>query len=93
MALEQGGVIAAGTPDTVLADARVVSSYLGTNEDVVHRSGDRPAQVRYMSGQQRAVGGRADPAPARGSVWGQWTETRIARDDPGGSNWTERSSW
>jgi ABC-type branched-subunit amino acid transport system ATPase component/ABC-type branched-subunit amino acid transport system permease subunit len=41
IALEQGGVIAGGTPSQVLSDPRVISSYLGTNEDVVHRSGGR----------------------------------------------------
>ena len=41
IALEQGQVIAGGTPSQVLSDPRVISSYLGTNEDVVHRSGGR----------------------------------------------------
>ena len=41
VALEQGGVIAGGTPAQVLSDHRVITSYLGTNEDVVHRSGVR----------------------------------------------------
>jgi branched-chain amino acid transport system ATP-binding protein len=41
IALEQGQVIAGGTPAQVLSDPRVISSYLGTNEDVVHRSGGR----------------------------------------------------
>jgi ABC-type branched-subunit amino acid transport system ATPase component/ABC-type branched-subunit amino acid transport system permease subunit len=41
VALEQGAVIAGGTPAQVLADHRVITSYLGTNEDVVHRSGVR----------------------------------------------------
>jgi ABC-type branched-subunit amino acid transport system ATPase component/ABC-type branched-subunit amino acid transport system permease subunit len=41
VALEQGGVIAGGTPHQVLSDPRVITSYLGTNEDVVHRSGGR----------------------------------------------------
>ena len=41
IALEQGGVIAGGTPSQVLSDPRVITSYLGTNEDVVHRSGGR----------------------------------------------------
>ncbi len=41
VALEQGAVIAGGTPSQVLSDPRVITSYLGTNEDVVHRSGMR----------------------------------------------------
>ncbi len=43
VALEQGTVIAGGSPEQVLADHRVITSYLGTNEDVVHRSGTRPS--------------------------------------------------
>jgi branched-chain amino acid transport system ATP-binding protein len=39
VALEQGAVIARGRPDAVLADQRVITSYLGTDQDVVHRSG------------------------------------------------------
>ncbi len=39
VALEQGSVIARGRPDEVLADHRVITSYLGTDEGTIHRSG------------------------------------------------------
>src|SRR5690606_21939811 len=42
-AVEQGRVIASGTRGEVLHDPAVIASYLGTNEDVMHRSGDRQA--------------------------------------------------
>ena len=41
VALDQGAVIAAGTADHVLHHPEVVASYLGTNEDVIARSGER----------------------------------------------------
>lgn len=41
IALEQGRVIARGEPAAVLADPAVVASFLGTDDDVVHRSGRR----------------------------------------------------
>ncbi len=51
VALEQGAVIAGGTPAQVLSDPRVITSYLGTNEDVVHRSGGRRGST-YSAGSQ-----------------------------------------
>lgn len=41
VALDQGAVIADGTADHVLHHPEVVASYLGTNEDVIARSGER----------------------------------------------------
>ena len=41
VALDQGAVIADGSIDDVLHHPDVVASYLGTNEDVIHRSGER----------------------------------------------------
>jgi ABC-type branched-subunit amino acid transport system ATPase component len=50
VALEQGAVIAGGTPSQVLSNPRVITSYLGTNDDVVHRSGRRGSS--YSAGSQ-----------------------------------------
>lgn len=41
VALDQGAVIADGSADHVLHHPQVVASYLGTNEDVIARSGER----------------------------------------------------
>ena len=39
IAMELGAVITRGDPDAVLADPRVIESYLGTSEEVIKRSG------------------------------------------------------
>jgi len=47
--LELGGILSQGTPDEVISDPRVVSSYLGGDVDVINRSGSRkkkPARRR-----------------------------------------------
>ena len=46
VALDLGCVVTRGTPDEVLSDSRVVSSYLGGDIDVIHRSGTRPLAHR-----------------------------------------------
>jgi Branched-chain amino acid ATP-binding cassette transporter len=43
--------MAGGTPAQVLSNPRVISSYLGTNEAVVHRSGGRGATSSYSGGR------------------------------------------
>ena len=40
IALEQGSVIAQGTPEEVLNDPLVISSYLGTSKETIQRSGN-----------------------------------------------------
>jgi branched-chain amino acid transport system ATP-binding protein len=40
VALDLGAVVVQGDADTVLEDARVISAYLGTSEDVIRRSGE-----------------------------------------------------
>jgi ABC-type branched-subunit amino acid transport system ATPase component/predicted MFS family arabinose efflux permease len=42
LALDLGRVITSGTPAEVLADTRVIASYLGTNEAAIARSGAAP---------------------------------------------------
>jgi ABC-type branched-subunit amino acid transport system ATPase component len=39
--LELGGILSEGSPEEVISDPRVVSSYLGGDVDVINRSGDR----------------------------------------------------
>ena len=57
VALELGAVIAAGTPAEVLAHPRVIESYLGTDADVIHRSGAAPTPPSTQPPRRRS-----DPA-------------------------------
>ena len=41
IALELGAIVVRGTPDEVIRDPRVISSYLGGDIDVIQRSGTR----------------------------------------------------
>jgi branched-chain amino acid transport system ATP-binding protein len=43
IALDLGTVVTRGTPSAVMSDARVVSSYLGSDVGVIQRSGRVPA--------------------------------------------------
>ncbi len=45
VAMDQGRVVTEGPPPEVLADARVVASYLGTEEGAVRRSGTRTQEA------------------------------------------------
>jgi ABC-type branched-subunit amino acid transport system ATPase component len=48
-AMEAGAVIAEGTPEEIRSNARVIASYLGTDEAAVERSGARTAPTRTGS--------------------------------------------
>jgi branched-chain amino acid transport system ATP-binding protein len=51
LAMDQGATIARGIPDAVLNDERVISSYLGTSENVVEQA--RTRRTRRKAGQPR----------------------------------------
>ena len=48
--LEAGQVIAEGTPDAVRNDPTVISSYLGTDERAIQRSGARAEATNAPTG-------------------------------------------
>jgi hypothetical protein len=54
VALELGAAICKGSPEEVLADLRVTSSYLGTDEVAIERSGTSGA-ARERAGQRPAL--------------------------------------
>jgi len=51
VAMELGRVITRGTPAAVLSDDRVIASYLGTEESVIHRSGTGPVREPALTPQ------------------------------------------
>jgi ABC-type branched-subunit amino acid transport system ATPase component len=53
MALEQGRVIAGGTPQDVLNDAQVIASYLGTDQAAIGRSGAAKPRKRATKAAAR----------------------------------------
>jgi len=53
MALEQGRVIAEGTPQEVLGDAQVIASYLGTDAAAIGRSGGAKPRKRTTKAAAR----------------------------------------
>jgi len=55
IALELGAVVTQGTPQEVIADPRVISSYLGGDIDVINRSGVPTGGRRRASSAQRAA--------------------------------------
>jgi branched-chain amino acid transport system ATP-binding protein len=69
LALELGAVVTRGTPDEVLSNPRVISSYLGGDIDIINRSGTTADQDRKKSaadgqnGEEGAQG--ATPAGRR----------------------------
>jgi ABC-type uncharacterized transport system ATPase subunit len=49
VALDLGAVVTVGTPDEVVNHPRVVASYLGTDENVIARSGSRTSSSTSTS--------------------------------------------
>ena len=75
IALELGGIIAQGTPDEVLEHPAVIESYLGTDEQVIRRSGTQArtpeADAGYCSGAEADVDHDAALARRLGAVHGR----------------------
>jgi ABC-type branched-subunit amino acid transport system ATPase component len=63
LALETGSVLVRGASDVVLADPRLVSAYLGTNESVIARSGSVTVETNG-NGTGRAPAAKRAASPA-----------------------------
>jgi len=63
IALELGAVLLQATPDEVISDPRVISSYLGGDIDVINRSGGRPSATRKSSNGRATGGAKAKAVP------------------------------
>jgi hypothetical protein len=61
IALDLGAVITQGTPDEVLTDPRVVTSYLGGDMSVINRSGETADATPSKPRRRAPLRGR--PAP------------------------------
>ncbi len=56
IALELGRVIATGDPEAVVSDPRVVESYLGGDDAVIHRSGANPSRSSKAGAEANGTG-------------------------------------
>ena len=74
-AMEQGAVIAEGTPEELREDPRVIASYLGTDEVAIARSGGASARPKPVR-KQRVTASAARVAPSR-----QRVAVAVAGDD------------
>jgi hypothetical protein len=84
LALELGRVIASGTPQEVVNHPQVVASYLGSNEQVVARSGDLVTTGAGASGGAVASGGAGASGAAASGASASGGAT--ASDAAGGGN-------
>src|SRR5581483_2400954 len=76
LALELGSIIAEGTPQQVISDPRVVSSYLGGDPDAIHRSGVRASRTSAPARTRATGGGRTSGSGSRKLPTGAGRGTR-----------------